>query len=175
MGFRSTAKPFRRAPPIRGARRAPNHPRRALRRGRRSRGCPIFSRSCLPILAGAHYAGLVVSSPFCRSALPQRACGVLLWGLHHRRDGPSPFPFPEEEPYLATPRRGLPYTEIRKVLRLGLTYQTLLRMRADSFLPGSSGDVLRGWRSSAFLVGEEGAHGYADAPQRRDTLAFHGR
>jgi CRP/FNR family transcriptional regulator len=38
---------------------------------------------------------------------------------------------------------------------LGLTYQTLLRMRADSFLPGSSGDVLRGWRSSAFLVGEK--------------------
>ena len=156
MGFRSTAKPFRRAPPIRGARRAPKHPRRALRRGRRSRGCPIFFSIAPtnPRRGTLRWSCRILTRlPICASSGSMR--GSPLGSCTTVGYGPSPFPFPEEEPYLATPRRGLPYTEIRKVLRLGLTYQTLLRMRADSFLPGSSGDVLRGWQSSAFLVGEK--------------------
>src|SRR5215208_8241188 len=46
--------PNGRSPPARDTRTAPSAHRRKARRGRRSRDFPTFSRSCQPILAGAH-------------------------------------------------------------------------------------------------------------------------
>src|SRR5215217_9682597 len=118
-------------------------------------GLPIFSRSCLPLLAGPYYGGLVVSSPACRSAFPQRACGFLPWGLQHRSTAPLLSLSPKWSPIYLHPSGDCRIPRYERCYDGDSHTKRFCECGPTPFFLSSSRDVLRGWQSSAFLVGEK--------------------